>query len=193
MSGLYAPIQSIRAVEQGSGSQESGSSVAVISKSPLLRRSIERGLGLLGVAVFGYGHFDSLFQGSGRLQPDVVLIDSAGQELPWEALVSLVKVFSGQSGIVLLAASMNVVQTVEAVQRGVAAILIKPYQAEGHTARILDLLLQSRGIEPKRVQPRFTLDNGTQLRVDYLPMNDWPAFPMGVSNISGKGEKIRSI
>jgi DNA-binding response OmpR family regulator len=190
MSSLCVPIQSESTVEQDLGYRESGSSVAVISKSLLLRRSIDRRLGLLGVTVCGYTHFDSLFQGSGRLQPDIILIDTADQELPWKALVSLARIFSRQSRIVLLAASMNVAQTVEAAERGVAAILIKPYRAEGHTGRILDLLLQARGIEPKRLQPRFTPNSGAKLRMDYLPVSDWPAFPMEVINISRKGAQL---
>jgi hypothetical protein len=191
MKGTYAPIQSTIPVKHDPGRRQSAAGVAVVSRSLLLRRSIDRRLGLLGVTVFGYDHFDSLFQGNGRLQPEVVLIDTAGQELPWEALVSLLRIFSGQSRIVLLAASMNVAQTVQAAERGVAAILIKPYRAEGHTGRILDLLLQARGIEPKRLQPRFTPDGGVQLSMDYLPMSDWPAFPMEVKNISGKGARLR--
>jgi FixJ family two-component response regulator len=188
MSSLHEPIQSM--VEQDLGDEVSRYTVAVVSKSLLLRRSITSRLNLVGVTVFAHAHFDALFQGSHPPQPDIVLIDTTGQELPWKALVSLLKIFSGRSRAVLLAASMNVDQAMEAGASGVRAILIKPYKAEQHTGRILDLLLEAHRITPKRLQPRFSPVAEAELRVDYLPMDDWLLFPVLVDNISEKGAQL---
>jgi DNA-binding response OmpR family regulator len=189
MYSLHEPIQ--RTVEQNLDYEESGSAVAVISKSLLLRRWITRTLRLVGFTAFGLSHFDALFHGLDRRLPDIVLIDTAGQELPWKALVGLLKIFSRRSRVVLLAAGMNVERAVEAAGSGVAAILVKPYRAQRHTERILDLLLEARGTAPKRLRPRFSPAPEADLRLDYLPIDDWLAFPMGIDNISEKGAQLR--
>ncbi len=189
MSSLQDLIQTT--AEQDLSFDREGSTIAVVSKSMLSRQSIARKLSLIGLTVFEYQHFDALFQNTDLQPPDIVLIDTAGQELEWKTLVALLKIFAERSRVILLVASMNVDQTVEAANSGVAAIFIKPFKEEKHTERVLDLLNKIQGIAPRRLQPRFTLGPESEIRLDYLPLEDWLAFPLGVRNISQRGAELR--
>jgi DNA-binding response OmpR family regulator len=189
MSGLQDLIQTT--VGQDLSFEWEGSTMAIVSKSLLSRQSIARKLGLIGLTVFEYQHFDALFENADLQPPDIVLLDTAGQELEWKTLVALLKIFSQRSRVILLAASMNVDQTVEAANSGVAAIFIKPFKVEKHSERVLDLLNEIHGIAPRRLQPRFTPGPESEVRLDYLPLEDWLAFPIGVRNISQRGAELR--
>jgi DNA-binding NarL/FixJ family response regulator len=188
MSSLHELIQTT--VEQDLSLEDRRPTVAVVSKSLLSGQSIARKLSLVGVNVFEYRHFDALFENIDLSPPDIVLIDPAGQELEWRALVSLLRIFSERSRVVLLAASMNVDQAVEAANSGVAAIFIKPYKEEEHTERVLGLVNEIQGVAPGRLQPRFTPRPESEIHVYYLTSDDWLAFPMEVRNIGEKGARL---
>lgn len=189
MSSLREPITAL--MWQAPGSEPAAFTAAVVSKSLLLRQSIARKLGLAGITVFEHRHFDALFHNVDEQLPEVVLIDTAEQELGWKVLVSLLKIFSPRSRVVLLTGSMTVEQTVQAGNIGVAAVFIKPFKEEEHSVRILDLLNSIHGIVPKRLQPRLSPGPDTVIRLEYLPMDDWLAFPMEVRNISQHGAQLR--
>jgi DNA-binding response OmpR family regulator len=189
MTSVHEQIQT--SAKQDLGLEEKGSSVAIVSKSLLSRQSIARKLNVLGITVFEYRHFDALFQSTDLQPPDVVLIDTAAQELEWKALVSLLKIFSERTQVILLVSGINEDQAIEAARSGVAAIFVKPFKEEEHDERILDLLNQIHDIIPKRLQPRFTPNPETEVRLDYIPLDDWLVFPMEVRNISLKGAQLR--
>jgi DNA-binding response OmpR family regulator len=189
MSSLREPIPT--PIEQTPGPEPVAFTLAVVSKSLLSRQSIARKLGLAGITVIEHQHFDALFHSADEQPPEVVLIDTAEQELGWKALVSLLKIFSERSRVVLLTGSMTVDQTVEAADIGVAAVFIKPFKEEEHSVRILDLLNSIHGIVPERLQPRLSPWPDTAIRLEYLPTDDWLVFPMEVRNISQHGAQLR--
>ena len=189
MSSLHEQSQKIE--EQDRDLEEKGFSVAIISKSLLTRLSIARKLGVIGVSIFEFQHFDDLFQSTNLQPPDVILIDTDTQDLQWKALVSLLKIFSKRTQIVLLVSGMNIDQALEAAHNGVAAIFVKPFKEEEHNQRILDLLTQIHNITPKRLQPRFTPGRETKISLDYIPSDDWLVLPLQVRNISLEGAQLR--
>jgi len=176
--------------EQERNSEDNRFIAAIVSRSLLTRQSIARKLSLVGITVFEYRHVDALLQSVNSAAPDLVLIDSDGQALEWNALVSLLKILSDRTHLILLVSSLNVDHTIEAANNGVAAIFIKPYKEEEHTERVLNLLNDIRQISPKRLLPRYTPDLTAQIHLEYLPSDDGVIFPIEVRNISQKGAQL---
>jgi DNA-binding NarL/FixJ family response regulator len=167
-------------------SQHESFAAAVVSKSPLIRYSIARKLGLVGIRVSEHQHFDSLLH-PGSPPPDLVLIDTTAQELHWKALVSLLKVFHLRTDVILLVSGMDAAQAADAAESGVAAIFIKPFKEEEHTERVLELLYRLHRITPKRLLPRFTTGKEAEIRLECLPPDHSTAVSLEVLDISRRG------
>jgi DNA-binding NarL/FixJ family response regulator len=178
------------AEDQDRDSQYESFAVAVVSKSPLIRYSIARKLGIVGIEVSEHRHFDSLFHTAGSSPPDLVLIDTQYQELDWKALVSLLKIFHPSTHVILLASGMDAEQAADAARNGVAAIFIKPFKEEKHTERVLELLYRFRRITPKRLLPRFNTEQEAQVCLEYLPIDHSTAVTLAVMDISHKGAGV---
>ena len=163
--------------------------LAVVSRSMLLREALVQRLSLLSVEVAVCFDFEALAREIQSDRPNLVLVDGDGWAQSWEMLVRRLELRRKSVPGLLLIASLNVDQLAEAPSLGIGAVLLKPFKAEEHTARIYDLLLSAQARTARRAHPRYAPADG-HLEMEILPEGDWVARRLTVRDISGGGARI---
>jgi DNA-binding response OmpR family regulator len=164
--------------------------VAVVARSLLVREALVRRLTPLGVRVAAVSRFDTLVREIEGGTPALVLIDGDGWERPWDELVRELDLQTRGIQGLLLISSMSVGQALDAPALGIDAVILKPFKAEEHTARVYDLLLAERGVTPQREHPRYVPSGAQALELEVLPEGDWVVLRLPVLDLSTGGARV---
>jgi CheY-like chemotaxis protein len=164
--------------------------LAVLSRSLLLREALARRLALLNVEITAVADFEALARELQSDRPALVLVDGDGWERPWDALLRGLKLKRKGIPALLLIASLNVEQVLEAPALGISAVLLKPFKPEEHTARIYDQFLGAQARTARRAHPRYVPSDGQALEMEILPEGDWVARRLPVLDISAGGARM---
>jgi CheY-like chemotaxis protein len=167
------------------------SRLAVLSRSLLLREALARRLALLSVEITAVGDFEALARELASDRPALVLVDGDGWEQRWEALIRGLKLRSKGVPALLLVASLNVDQVLEAPALGIGAVLLKPFKPEEHTARIYDQFLGAQAQAARRAHPRYAPHDSQAMEMEILPEGDWVAWRLPVWDISAGGARMQ--
>ena len=164
--------------------------LAVLSRSLLLREALARRLALLNVEITAVADFEALARELQSDRPALVLVDGDGWEGPWDALIRGLRLRRKGVPALLLIASLNVDQVLEAPALGIEAVLLKPFKPEEHTARIYDQFLGAQARTARRAHPRYAPSDGQGLEMEILPEGDWVARRLPVLDISAAGARM---
>jgi CheY-like chemotaxis protein len=164
--------------------------LAVLSRSLLLREALARRLALLNVEITAVADFEALARELQSDRPALVLVDGDGWERPWDALIRGLKLKRKGIPALLLIASLNVEQVLEAPALGISAVLLKPFKPEEHTARIYDQFLGAQAQTARRAHPRYVPSDGQGLEMEILPEGDWVPRKLPVLDISAGGARM---
>jgi CheY-like chemotaxis protein len=164
--------------------------LALVSRSLLLREALGRRLSLLGMGIASVSDFEALAREIESGSPDLILVDGDGWEQPWEVLLRSGELGAKGIPVLLLIASMDVEQVLQASSLGVAAVILKPFKPEEHTARIFDLCLEAQDLAARRAHPRYVPADGQRLEMEILPEQDWVKCRLSVLEVSSGGARI---
>jgi DNA-binding response OmpR family regulator len=170
-------------------------SAVVLSRSLLFRDTLCRRLAALGVEVSAFAGFQALAReldhnAARSRRPDLILIDGDGWELAWEELVRQLGLRSRGVSALLLVSALSVGQALETPSLGIESVILKPFKAEEHTARVYDRLLDAQGVLPERAHPRYRSLPSRAPELEFLPEGDWVPLRVGVEDISSGGARL---
>lgn len=139
--------------------------VAILAPAHLVRQPIASALAPLGFVTHEFSELSELVLSVNQVAPNLVVADIDGLKGKWKALAAALQGGQRRVALVLLAGSLGFEEAHEALALGVAGIILKPFLKAEHTARLSELCLRTRGLRPRRSEPRFTPTGDTPLFV----------------------------
>jgi DNA-binding NarL/FixJ family response regulator len=142
--------------------------VAVLASTHLVRQSVAQCLAPLGFRVHEFTELAELALAVNRVAPRLVVVDIDRLEGKWQPLAAALRGSAQRVPLVLLAGRFGFEEAHEALSLGVAGMILKPFQKEEHTGRLVELVLKSRGLRPRRASPRFLPPEEASVSLRYL-------------------------
>ncbi len=140
--------------------------VIVLAGTHLVRQQLGHCLVPLGARIREFAAAEELLPRIESLPADLLVMDADGMGRSWR-LPARAAQLRGSPPVVLLGARFGFDEAHDALALGVSAVVLKPFRREEHTGRLYDLVLKHRRIKPRRSEPRFVLDDGAPVRLDY--------------------------
>jgi DNA-binding response OmpR family regulator len=153
---------------QGETADDMSFPVAILASTHLVRQSVAQCLAPLGFRVHEFTDLAELALGVNRVAPRLVVVDIDGLEGKWQPLAAALRGSAQRLPLVLLAGRFGFEEAHEALSLGVAGMILKPFQKEEHTGRLVELVLKSRGLRPRRASPRFLPPEEAPVGLRYL-------------------------